>query len=186
MDQKERVFIHNVLVAGPTKSGKSLFVDTFLEGPPREVPTLYVPTMDGRFLSKTVNIDNRPVTINICDLSGEPYYSLINHSNGRCFPTTAAAILVYDVTDAASFEKMEDVLKLYKPYGIGQKHIPTVLVGNKVDLEDERKISFETGKEFADSEGFTLIEASAQTGENVEYAFIYLACMTLKRMGINK
>ena len=42
-----------------------------------------------------------------------------------------------------------------------------LLVGNKCDLEDKRKISYEKGQDFAIEKGVTFIETSALNGENV-------------------
>ena len=45
------------------------------------------------------------------------------------------------------------------------------LVGNKIDEEDRRKISYEEGKQFADSHGMKFIETSAKSAANVAEAF---------------
>lgn len=47
-----------------------------------------------------------------------------------------------------------------------------ILVGNKCDLQDKRQVSFDQGKEFADSYGMKFIETSAKTSENVGESFI--------------
>ena len=42
-----------------------------------------------------------------------------------------------------------------------------ILVGNKCDMEDERVISFERGKQLADSLGLEFYETSAKENINV-------------------
>ena len=42
-----------------------------------------------------------------------------------------------------------------------------ILVGNKCDMEDERVISFERGKQLADSLGLEFFETSAKDNINV-------------------
>lgn len=51
------------------------------------------------------------------------------------------------------------------------KNVYKILVGNKCDLEDKRKVTFEQGKEFADTFGMKFIETSAKTSQNVEESF---------------
>ncbi len=47
-------------------------------------------------------------------------------------------------------------------------------MGNKCDLEDKRKVSYEKGKEFADTYGMKFLETSAKTAQNVADAFILM------------
>ena len=47
-----------------------------------------------------------------------------------------------------------------------------MLLGGKLDLEENREISYEEGKKLADSMGFrNYIECSSKTGKNVESSF---------------
>ena len=46
-----------------------------------------------------------------------------------------------------------------------------MLIGNKCDLEDQREITKEQGEEKAKSFGFSFIETSALSGENLEKGF---------------
>ena len=55
-----------------------------------------------------------------------------------------------------------------------------ILVGNKCDLIEERKVSYESAKEFADSHSITYYEVSSKSPEQVEYVFVSLASMILK------
>eukprot|EP00997_Jenningsia_sp_PLL12_P008077 NODE_4799_length_626_cov_130.383016_g4006_i1.p1 GENE.NODE_4799_length_626_cov_130.383016_g4006_i1~~NODE_4799_length_626_cov_130.383016_g4006_i1.p1 ORF type:complete len:96 (-),score=22.20 NODE_4799_length_626_cov_130.383016_g4006_i1:71-358(-) len=50
-----------------------------------------------------------------------------------------------------------------------------VLVGNKVDMEAQREVSFEEASRFADENGLMFAESSAKTGLNVEEAFLQTA-----------
>jgi len=53
-------------------------------------------------------------------------------------------------------------------------HVPTILVANKSDLEDQRQVSVETGQELARKYNSPYYETSAKTGENVETVFLEL------------
>ena len=53
--------------------------------------------------------------------------------------------------------------------------VDRVLIGNKCDMEDERKVSTEEGKALADEFGVKFFETSAKTSTNVEEAFFAIA-----------
>uniref|UniRef100_A0A0N5AC67 Ras family protein n=1 Tax=Syphacia muris TaxID=451379 RepID=A0A0N5AC67_9BILA len=77
---------------------------------------------------------------------------------------------VYDLTDERSFENLQNYwLKEIR------KHAPPnailILVGNKADLEEQRKVDFDRAERLASQLGVSLYEVSAKTGINVEDAF---------------
>ena len=49
------------------------------------------------------------------------------------------------------------------------------LIGNKCDLDQQRDVTFDEAKQFADENGLTFLETSAKTGEGVEEAFLETA-----------
>ena len=55
-----------------------------------------------------------------------------------------------------------------------------ILVGNKCDMEDERVISYERGKQLADSLGLQFFETSAKENINVRVRNKYLVSSFLK------
>jgi len=55
------------------------------------------------------------------------------------------------------------------------ENVHKLLVGNKSDLVNERKVPFETAKEFADQLNLIFLETSAKNSTNVEEAFMKMA-----------
>lgn len=78
-------------------------------------------------------------------------------------------MLVYDVTRRQTFDHIPRWLEELR--GHADKNIVIILVGNKSDLEDQRAISTEDAKEFAETEGLFFLETSALNAVNVETAF---------------
>uniref|UniRef100_J3N276 Ras-related protein Rab11D n=1 Tax=Oryza brachyantha TaxID=4533 RepID=J3N276_ORYBR len=79
------------------------------------------------------------------------------------------ALLVYDITKRQSFDHIPRWLEELR--GHADKNIVIMLVGNKSDLEDERAVSTEDAKEFAEKENLFFLETSALQATNVENAF---------------
>ena len=78
-------------------------------------------------------------------------------------------LLIYDVTDKDSFKNLSNwIIEIEKN---SSKQVLKVLIGNKTDLEDKRVVTYNQGKEFADTYGLKYIETSAKKNLNVNEAF---------------
>lgn len=85
----------------------------------------------------------------------------------------AAAILVYDITQAQSFERLKNwVLELQSK---GPADLALAIAGNKSDLKDQRQINYEMAKAYADEIGALYMETSAKEDVNVQDLFINLS-----------
>jgi GTPase SAR1 family protein len=79
-------------------------------------------------------------------------------------------MVVYDITDLESFNNINSwLIEIEKN---ANKNVYKILIGNKCDLEDKRQVSYEQGKEFADTYGMKFIETSAKTNQNVYESFV--------------
>ena len=89
-------------------------------------------------------------------------------------------LLVFALNDPESFEalktKHERVMK-----GSHNETTPLILVGNKSDLENERKVDFQDAKKLADSWKCEYIETSAKTNHNCKEAFEKLSTIILNK-----
>ena len=82
------------------------------------------------------------------------------------------ALLVYDVTDLDSFEKVKTwffELRKYIP-----KEAPIIIAGNKSDLPN-RTVPLDEAVNYAKEIGIEHVSASAKSGDNVNYVFNTLA-----------
>jgi len=87
---------------------------------------------------------------------------------------------MYDVTNEESFSSVHDWCTQIKTYSWDNAQV--VLVGNKCDMEDERVISFERGKQLADSLGLEFFETSAKENVNVRAVFERLVDIICEKM----
>ena len=84
-------------------------------------------------------------------------------------------ILVYSITDFSSYQDLELIhQQLLKSKD--EEEVPIILVGNKCDLEGERKVSKEDGNKMAKKFGnyCKFVEASAKQRINIEEIFTEL------------
>ena len=92
--------------------------------------------------------------------------------------------MVYDITDRQSFQDIETWLGEVRQHA--SPNIVKILVGNKCDLKDQRQVSYEEGKQFADSLGMQFLETSAKEKINIDEAFMTLTKAILPTVPENK
>merc|ERR1712154_301017 len=131
-------------------------------------------TIGADFLTKEINVDDKVVTLQIWDTAGQERFQ----SLGNAFYRGAdACVMVYDVTDDNSFKQMAS----WKDKFINQANIdnprryPFLLLGNKTDLEDQRKVTHYQGSNFARDNNMEFAETSALNGSNIDKAFTEIA-----------
>ena len=78
-------------------------------------------------------------------------------------------ILVFDITSRETFDELNYWIKTIKDYA---SSVPVILVGNKCDLHEDRCVTTEEGRSFAERHHcIDYIETSAKTGENINELF---------------
>ena len=115
----------------------------------------------------------KKVKINLWDTAGQERYMSINK---MYFQKIQGIILMYDITQRSSFERLPKWVQLINETTF---NIPVILIGNKIDDEEENRIvSTEEGKDFANQNGYLFYEASALSGKNVNNS-IYDLCESI-------
>ena len=124
----------------------------------------------------TIKGEKKKSNIFIYDTSGqERYETTVFNFIKKC----DGVLLVYAVTDKKTFDDISKWITKIRELQ-HNKDFPIILIGNKIDLENERVISQEQGKEIAKNNNFPFFETSAKTGEKVNEAFQYLINLILK------
>eukprot|EP00002_Diphylleia_rotans_P010949 TRINITY_DN216_c0_g1_i2.p2 TRINITY_DN216_c0_g1~~TRINITY_DN216_c0_g1_i2.p2 ORF type:complete len:124 (-),score=36.59 TRINITY_DN216_c0_g1_i2:550-921(-) len=85
----------------------------------------------------------------------------------------AAAIVVYDITQKASFQTLQRWVKELRT--LGPENIVIAIAGNKADLEENREVETETGRQYADEIDGHFVETSAKMNRNVSEMFVEIA-----------
>ena len=103
----------------------------------------------------------------IYDTAGQERFNAINESY---YQKADAILLVYDISDRKSFEQIKNYY-CPKIEELCKKNIPIILLGNKTDKENERKVTLEEGASLAVKHKFKFKETSCLKNENVADAF---------------
>ena len=118
------------------------------------------------FHVKTINLHGKIIKLQIWDVGGEERFRFLLPT--YCLGANAA-FLLYDVTRLHTLDNIPEWISIVRQKAGG---IPIVLVGSKIDLNTQRKISRDFGIQIAERNnlsGFT--EVSAKTGQNVDQLF---------------
>ena len=152
-----------LIFLGDQYVGKSSILNRFYQD---KFEADYQATIGLDFHSKNVNIGGNTVRLLLYDTAGqEKFKSLI-----PMYIRDANIILVvYDITNKDSFIHTDHWVNETKD--LKREDAIFVLVGNKIDLEENRVVSSKEAEDFATQKGFLFFEVSAKTGDHVEELF---------------
>jgi len=154
---------YKLVVLGAGGVGKSALTVQFVQGIFVEK---YDPTIEDSY-RKQVEVDGDQYMLEILDTAGTEQFTAMRDlymKNGQGF------VLVYSIIAQSTFNDLSDMREQILRVKDTDK-VPMILVGNKCDLNDQRIISAEQGKELSDKWGCTFIEASAKAKINVDQIF---------------
>nr|XP_020043160.1 ras-related protein Rab-17 [Castor canadensis] len=141
-----------------------------------------VPTVGCAFFTKVVDLGASSLKLEIWDTAGQEKYHSVCH---LYFRGANAALLVYDITQKDSFHKAQQWLaELEKEHPVGE--VVVMLVGNKTDLGEQREVTLQEGKEFAESKNLLFMETSAKLNDQVSEVFSTVAQELLRREKVRK
>ena len=114
---------------------------------------------------------SKSISLKIWDTAGQERFKSVAT---QYIKSCDGLLIVYAVNDRTSFEKIEEWLKEVEEKKNTNNKVPLVLIGNKIDLENERVVSKEEGEKLAEKYNIEFFECSAKNGINVNEAFQYL------------
>lgn len=157
-------FLIKIVLIGDTNVGKTNILSRLVDN---KFNADSKATIGVEFGSKIFKFDGSTVKVQIWDTAGQERYHAITTAYYR---GSAGAVLVYDISNKESLDHVRSIW-LMNLNTVLENSIPKMLLGNKQDLENERKISTESGRTLAVSENMAFFETSAFSGENVNLAF---------------
>ena len=155
--------IFKIIIVGDLSSGKTNIVTQYIS---HKFVQDSQPTIGVEMFNKDFQINEDKVSAQIWDTAGQEKYNALTSSY---YKGAKGALVVYDITQESTFLKVEQFVKDLREKS--DKNVYMILVGNKIDLEENRKISKEEGKKLADKLKMGFFEVSAKNGTGIEDLF---------------
>ena len=155
--------IYKIILVGDSGVGKTCLLSMYVKG--ECGPT--IPTIAVEFCTKEIELaDNYKVKVQLWDTAGEERFKSLAMTYYR---KAYGILLLFDVTKRTSFISCKNYLEEVRINS--DKNCIIYLVGNKIDLENQRQISYEEANLFAKKEKIKYIETSAIKNIKVEEVF---------------
>ncbi|KAI8993684.1 ras family-domain-containing protein [Pilobolus umbonatus] len=157
-------YIIKFIIIGDTGVGKSCILLQFTDNRFMAAHDL---TIGVGFGARFITVNDQQIKLQIWDTAGQESFRSITKSYYR---GAAGALLVYDITRRETFENLPawlaDVRQCANP------NTAIMLIGNKSDLDSNRKVSREEAEKFAQDNDLFFLETSAKSANNIEEAFV--------------
>jgi Ras-related protein Rab-1A len=172
----EGSFVLKTVLCGDGGVGKTTLVTQFIQS---SFEVDYKSTIGVSIMKKAINFEqwNTEVRFTIFDLAGQQQFVRVRQTY---FKGAKAGFLIYDVTRRETFENIKN---WYKEAMQDESDVMLILIANKIDLVNERKVTEEEGKALAEILKIPYLETSALNKDIVDEAFKTLAFLFIR---INK
>lgn len=159
-------YLFKIMLIGDSGVGKSSIMIKYADN---LFYSNYISTIGIDFKITNEIINDKKAKLQIWDTAGQERFRSIVASYYR---GANGIIIVYDITNRQSFYNIYHwINELMEKTN---RNINILLVGNKCDMNDDRKVSYDEAKQFADNNDLLFIETSAKTSENIKFAFTKL------------
>ena len=141
-----------IILIGDCKVGKTCILHRLTDN---KFSEKYEPSLTLEYTNYTIKINHYVLRMQIWDTSGQEKYesgSIISNY----YKTADVAIFVYAINDLQSFKNIKEYIKDLINENEQQNYIKKVLLGNKLDLGEERKVEFKSVKKFSKSNKFDI------------------------------
>ena len=169
---------YKLIMLGDENVGKTSIINRFKNN---EYSGTYEPTLGLDFQTKSIMIDNINVKLLLYDTAGqEKFRSLIP------LYTKEANIILF-IYDTTNYESYTNVEKWYDSLSnVNKEEAIIFLIGNKIDLVEERKVKEEEAKIYAEGHNYIFQEVSALTGDGIKELFLNKLINQIRTQLLNK
>lgn len=170
-------YLIKLLLIGDSGVGKSCLLLRFSDD---SFTPSFITTIGIDFKIKKILLDSKWIKLQIWDTAGQERFRTITSAYYR---GAQGILLVYDVTDEASFNNIRNWMRNIEQNAQG--NVNKILVGNKSDMaEEKRAVPYSKGQALADEYKIQFFETSAKDNLNVEEVFTSIAKDVMQRLQV--
>jgi small GTP-binding protein len=153
-----------VILIGDSNVGKTSIISRLVNN---QYSDEYTPSISLEYNNHSIKINNFVIRMQIWDTAGQ---EKTNSIISNYYRSAEVAIFVYSINKLQSYNNIQEWYKELINENNDDNNVKKVLLGNKLDLENERKVEFETANSFAKANGFEVfaeITCKNDEGQNI-------------------
>ena len=162
---------YTIVVLGKGTVGKTSLTFRYVKN---ECPKDHDPTVEDTYTVRLDTKNGETKEFKLLDTAGEEDYQ---NMLDQWITSADGFILVFAINDLETFEALPAKVRRIEKNERGK--LPKILVGNKCDLQDERKVTVEQAKAYADSIKAKYYETSALTDANKNVKKVFEECANM-------
>lgn len=159
--------VYKIITLGDTFAGKSCIVNRFVQNEFENLSN----TIGVDFFAKDFTFKDTTIKLQIYDTSGQEQFKSIT---ANYYKRADGILFVFDLTRDETFQNIQFWINEMKDQSDDFTKVGLVLLGNKSDLVDAKKVEIKEGMALANTLGTKYFETSAQSGYNIQEAFQFL------------
>ena len=157
-------YVYKVLLLGDTTVGKTCSLMKYTD---KTFQDIHMATIGLDYRLKSMKLKSgKNIKLQIWDTAGQDRFRAITKNY---YKGSHGIILIYDVTNVQTFENVKQWVSQIREEA--SANVIIYIAGNKIDMEEERKVNKEEGEKLAEELGFPFVETSAKSGININETF---------------
>ena len=160
--EQEAQIVLKLLLLGDSSVGKTSILLKYISN---KFDDSSISTVGVDYMDKIIDYNKFKIKLQIWDTSGEEKFRTITKNFYR---NADGLLVVFDLTKKESYDHIKSWLDEAKE---NNDKLKTILIGNKLDLKDERIVAIDVAKQFAEKNNLKYIETSAKDGTNINELF---------------
>lgn len=171
-------YIFKIIVVGSHSTGKTTLVNRFID---KENFQNCETTIGVEFCTKTINVKNKLIKLQIWDTAGQERFRSIIKSYYR---GASGALVCFDINNRNEFLEVPDWIEKIRKLNIN-KEVEIMVVATKVDSKKENHVTFEELKNLSEEYNVNFFEVSSYKFINIDEPFIKLSNKIIDKLNNN-